>query len=79
MGKPYSQDLRESVITAVDTGTGATQSPVTKGRRQNHRWPSSQQSLTLSPKSACTSAQTASQTKAIAVNYESALVPRLSR
>ena len=23
MGKPYSQDLRERVITAVDTGTGA--------------------------------------------------------
>ena len=23
MGKPYSQDLRERVIAAVDTGTGA--------------------------------------------------------
>ncbi len=23
MGKPYSQDLRERVITAVDSGTGA--------------------------------------------------------
>ena len=23
MGKPYSQDLRERVIAAIDTGTGA--------------------------------------------------------
>ena len=34
MGKPYSQDLRERVIAAVDTGTGAyVAAPLFQGKR----------------------------------------------
>ena len=32
MGKPYSQDLRERVIAAVDTGTGAYVAAPTRER-----------------------------------------------
>jgi hypothetical protein len=63
MGKPYSRDLRERVIAAVDTGTG----PPEPSKR------SSQQSPKLSPKSVRKSAKTTLLTKAIAANYESAL------
>ena len=33
MGKPYSQDLRERVIAAVDTGTGAYVAAAVSGQR----------------------------------------------